>query len=155
MGSAFVFRWIPNWMGCIFSDAAQCVLCAIGKVSYIMALWPLFLLGMRWKILGMLVGYILWRVCLRCSNFFVYLLYLCNIWGCMCSTNTTEFKWSKVHLYLAIFIKSEVLTFPIVVIFLRECEENLIFATIITVQSVVCANIRTHPGRIPSACTLR
>ena len=46
-----------------------------------------------------------------------------NIWGCMCSTGPFQYRWLK-GLSIAratIIIKSEVSTFPIVIIFFRGC----------------------------------
>ena len=49
----------------------------------------------------------------------LFRLPFCNIWGGMCWTGPFEFKWLRIYniTYRIIIIKSEVSTFPIIVIF--------------------------------------
>ena len=69
-----------------------------------------------------------------------------NIWVCMCSTGLFQYRWLKGYISIAhviIIIKSEVTTFPIVIIFFRGCVPEMF----VTSYSVTyCIYIPGKPG---------
>ena len=72
-----------------------------------------------------------------------------NIWGCMCSTDPFQYvgDWKDISIaHVIIIIKSEVSTFPVVIIFFRACMPEM-FATSYSVT--YCIYI---PEKNPEIC---
>ena len=80
---------------------------------------------MRWA-QKMLAGYIMSRVCLRWDSFFRFPFCIYRV-ACVELAHSSLGDWKNISItHLIIIIKSEVSTFPIVVIFFRGCVSEMV-----------------------------
>ena len=80
---------------------------------------------MRWA-QKMLAGYIMSRVCLRWDQFFRFPFCIYRV-ACVELAHLSLGDWKNISItHLIIIIKSEVSTFPIVVIFFRDCVSEMV-----------------------------
>ena len=80
---------------------------------------------MRWT-QKMLAGYIMSRVCLRWDYYFRLLFCIYRV-ACVELAHSSLGDWKNIFItHLIIIIKSEVSTFPIVVIFFRGCVSEMV-----------------------------
>ena len=103
----------------------------------------------------MLAGYIMSRVCLRWDYVFRFPFCIYRV-ACVELAHSSLGDWKNMSItHLIIIIKSEVSTFPFVVIFFRGCVSEMVvlssrehrdLVSIIDVQSMVFANNRIHYG---------
>ena len=92
--------------------------------------------------------YILWNARWRCKHVNacgaypveVCLTFHCHnyIWGCMCSIGPFQFRWLRRNsiAQVIVIIKSEVSTWPIVIIFFRGCVPEM-FSTLYSVTHYI------------------
>ena len=81
----------------------------------------------------MLVGYILSRVCLRCSSIGYLPYFLCNVWGCMCKTGPFKLRWSRGYVYNSSYCHQQIRSI------------NLFYCHIFRGCAIVCCRFHIYP----------